>query len=120
MQSDRDLTIHTNSEFLTIPEHARELRRKPQTVYNRISQGTWPVKTVLIGGRRLVPRVEHDRYIRQVLIDAGVALLACGTEPSDPLARDHHNASSKHAKKKRGRPRNSTFQFPIKGGHDVS
>ncbi|SBP89259.1 helix-turn-helix domain-containing protein [Thiomonas delicata] len=116
MQADQDLTIRTNFEFLTVAEHARQLRRKPQTIYNRISQGTWPVKTVLVGGRRLVPRLEHERYIQQLLIQAGIALLVCGSEPSISVAGNENSASSENPKKRRGRPRVSAFPLPVKGG----
>lgn len=60
------------NEFLTLAEHAAEFRLAINTIRNRISLGTWPAKTVRIGKNILIPRVEHERVVAQILGQAGI------------------------------------------------
>lgn len=36
---------------------------KPQTTRNKLHDGTFPVRTVLVGGKRLVRKIDLARYI---------------------------------------------------------
>lgn len=83
------MNTNHDHEFLTIVEHAAAFRLAVNTVRNRILSGTWPARTVKIGKNILIPAVEHQRVVNQMLIQAGI--------DQQPVAIQKE--------KKRGRPR---------------
>ena len=49
--------------FLSVAEAGRAEGRCPKTTRNEIALGVYPVKTVKIGRRRLIPIVEFASYL---------------------------------------------------------
>ncbi len=83
-------------DLLSLREHARRLGYALRTVQNAVSAGSWPVRIVRIGGKRLVPMCEHQRLLAQVLREAGI-------EP--PAAQPQPQPQPQPAKRAPGRPR---------------
>lgn len=50
-------------DFLHLAQHASALSIPVASVRNAIYRGTWPARTVTLGGRRLVPIAEHQRLV---------------------------------------------------------
>lgn len=88
------------NRLLSLAVHAAALGMSERTVRNAIASGCWPAKTVCLGRRRLVPLVEHEKLIED-LIKFG----------SIPLSGSWHSKTTviSHAPPKRrvGRPRKS-------------
>jgi hypothetical protein len=61
-----------DNEFLTLSEHAAVFRLAVNAVRNRISLGTWPAKSVRVGKNILIPRLEHERVVAEILGQAGI------------------------------------------------
>lgn len=61
-------------QFISLEEHAADLAVSIKTVRNKLSLGTWPAKTVLLGNRRLVPVAEHDKLVAQLLTEGYVPI----------------------------------------------
>lgn len=69
-------TLHSTLEYLEtlyprlvlIPAVAAGelLSFKPQTTRNKLHDGTFPVRTVLVGGKRLVKKTDLARYIDEL------------------------------------------------------
>ena len=57
----------TQPLFISLDEHARLLGRNLSTVRNQAASGLWPVPTVRMGGRRMVPMAAHEEYVSQLL-----------------------------------------------------
>ncbi len=66
-----DRSTTREPDAYTIGEHARLLGYSQRTVENRIAAGNWPARTIKLGGRRLVPRSEHERILREAMERAG-------------------------------------------------
>jgi hypothetical protein len=72
--------------LLTVREHGDAVAFDEKSIRNSISKGLWPVRTVKLGGRRLIPVIEHKRLI--------AVLLATGAVPlSGPDAFDAREAA---------------------------
>lgn len=80
---------------MTLGEHAAAFRLAVNTVRNRILSGTWPARTVKIGKNILIPAVEHQRVVNQMLIQAGITPSQSDQQPIPTIQKE----------KKRGRPR---------------
>ena len=50
-------------EVLTVEEVAVILRRSKSAIYNDIAAGTFPIRTVRLGGSIRVPRAALDRFL---------------------------------------------------------
>lgn len=44
----------------------------PQHIRNQISLGTFPIPTVKVGGKRMIPAVALERFIGEKLAEAGI------------------------------------------------
>ena len=65
--------------FLSLAQHAADLNVPEGSIRNRISRNQWPVATVRIGGRRLVPRGEHERLLAILMSGMSIPLSGPGT-----------------------------------------
>ena len=65
MEVNTDLNNVTDMEkrMLSIQEVSTYLGLSPQTIYNRLSAGTFPIKTKRIGRRLKWDRRDVDRYL---------------------------------------------------------
>ena len=66
-----DRSTTREPDLYTIGQHAKLLGYSQRTVENRIAAGSWPARTIKLGGRRLVPRSEHERILREAMARAG-------------------------------------------------
>ena len=66
----------TDWDALTVADHARRLGYSRRTVENRLAAGTWPAKVVRLGGKRLIPRQEHERILAEAMAAAGICAKA--------------------------------------------
>lgn len=55
--------MEDHRDFLYLAQHASALSIPLTSVRNAIYRGTWPARTVTLGGRRLVPIAEHQRLV---------------------------------------------------------
>jgi hypothetical protein len=63
----------TNTKlFLSLAEHSNAINLPLPSIRNLISRGQYPIRTVLFGNRRLVPRVEHERLVATLLATGNV------------------------------------------------
>lgn len=92
-------------DMLPLAEHARRLGIAHHWVANRCAAGTWPARTIKIGRRRLVPLVEHERMVRDLLAEAGITAV-----PAQPVPAPAPATPQQPAKRKRkpGRPRDAS------------
>ncbi|OIQ69021.1 hypothetical protein GALL_493800 [mine drainage metagenome] len=99
---------NTDKPFLTISEHSKAFFLAANTVKNRILHGTWPAKPVKIGKLILIPRVEHERVIAEMLVSAGIGIQPTGgissTDPHQSPITRHENLLVGQ-KRAPGRPR---------------
>ncbi len=98
MQDDED----HQPLFMPLDVHAHLLGRALTTVRNRTAAGSWPVPTVKMGGRRMVPVAEHNAYVQRLLaqIEQQSQPLPEVPAPKAPAAQPQQPA-----KRKPGRPR---------------
>lgn len=85
-------------DFMSLGEHARRLDRSLFTVRNRTAAGKWPVPTVKMGGRRMVPVAAHEAYVRSLLEQTQQQPLPEAPSPAPAQPQQP-------AKRKPGRPR---------------
>lgn len=90
----------TQPLFISLDEHARLLGRNLSTVRNQAASGLWPVPTVRMGGRRMVPFEAHEQYVRQLLEQTQAPESA---PPPEELTR---------TRRKPGRPRKAAGARP--------
>lgn len=98
------------SDFLSLAEHAASLNLPVNSIRNLISRGQWPARTVLLGNRRLVPKLEHDRLVATLLETGRVPFT--GPETLDRIAPHADSAVTSAmaplpSPRRRGRPRKS-------------
>lgn len=104
MKNDDFLRQAFQPDFISIETHARLLNISVRYVANRAAAGTWIAKTVLFGRRRLVPMVEHERVVRELLAGADVVQRRVVEAAFD----DHDRRPLEYAEGRplrRGRPR---------------
>lgn len=92
----------TQPLFISLDEHARLLGRPIATVRNQAAAGVWPVPTIRMGGRRMVPLSAHENYVRELM-----AQIEQKPHQSQPLQEAHKPET---VKSKRGRPRMAADQ----------
>ena len=65
MPSNLDLLVRQfpGKLFLSVPDAARAYGLAPKTARNQIALGVFPVKTVKIGGRRVVPILAFAEFL---------------------------------------------------------
>lgn len=80
--------MNREPDAYTLAEHARLLGYSQRTVENRVAAGSWPARTIKLGGRRLVPRVEHERVLREAMARAGIELEVRQTQPQQAEAAE--------------------------------
>lgn len=88
-------------DMLALGEHARRLGVAVHWVANRCAAGTWPARTIKIGRRRLVPLIEHERMVAELLAGAGIAAVPARPAPQPPALA----APQQPTKRRPGRPR---------------
>lgn len=89
-------------DMLALGEHARRLGVAVHWVANRCAAGTWPARSIKIGRRRLVPLIEHERMVAELLAGAGIKAVPAQPAQPTPTAPE---GPAKPAKRKPGRPR---------------
>lgn len=109
---------NTDKPFLKISEHAKAFYLAENTIKNRILNGTWPARVVKIGKLILIPRVEHERVIAEMLVSAGIGIQPTGgissTDPhQSPITTHENQLVVVGLKRKRGpgRPRKSQTEM---------
>lgn len=83
--------------LVPVADAARAIGLAEKTARNQLSAGKFPLKTVSIGRRRLVPVADLDRYLREV---GALPPLPPEPEPSSELEPE---------RRPRGRPRKTSF-----------
>jgi hypothetical protein len=94
--------------FLTVKEHSKAFCLAENTVKNRLLNGTWPARSVRVGKLILIPMLEHQRVIKEMLAAVGIQPpgWVSGIDPHQPPCRPDENQAS-GLKRGRGRPRKS-------------
>lgn len=98
-------------QFMPLDEHARRLNRSLFTVRNQAAAGVWPVPTIKMGRRRMVPVAAHEEYVRSLLAQIETqqpAPEAQAPAPARPQqAQAQASANAKPKQPRRGRPRDA-------------